>query len=90
MAKKLAVTTTTNWPEHVTKNRFCISKFQLAARLSALSNVALPLVYAGVPKRKLKRARETLTTVGLGERVDHSQMKCQADKGKSGNCQSFD
>ena len=40
--------------------------------MSALVNVALPLVYAGVPEEeRLKRARDTLTAVGLGERVDH-------------------
>ena len=51
---------------------FVFQNFNLLPRLSALVNVALPLVYAGVPEEeRLKRARETLTTVGLGERVDH-------------------
>ncbi|MHC1717656.1 MAG: ABC transporter ATP-binding protein [Acidaminococcaceae bacterium] len=51
---------------------FVFQNFNLLPRLSALVNVALPLVYAGVPEgERLKRARETLTAVGLGERVDH-------------------
>ena len=51
---------------------FVFQNFNLLPRLSALVNVALPLVYAGVPEEeRLKRARDTLTAVGLGERVDH-------------------
>jgi len=51
---------------------FIFQNFNLLPRLSALINVALPLVYAGVPEaERLKRARETLTAVGLGDRVDH-------------------
>lgn len=51
---------------------FVFQNFNLLPRLSALVNVALPLVYAGVPEgERLKRARETLKAVGLGERVDH-------------------
>jgi putative ABC transport system ATP-binding protein len=41
-------------------------------RLSALENVALPLVYAGVRKEeRLDRARQVLESVGLGDRVGH-------------------
>jgi putative ABC transport system ATP-binding protein len=41
-------------------------------RLSALENVALPLVYAGIGKEeRLERARKTLESVGLGDRVTH-------------------
>lgn len=51
---------------------FVFQTFNLLPRLSALENVALPLVYAGVSKsQRLDRAREVLTTVGLGDRVDH-------------------
>lgn len=51
---------------------FVFQNFNLLPRLSALVNVALPLVYAGVPEgERLKRARETLAAVGLGDRVDH-------------------
>jgi len=51
---------------------FIFQTFNLLPRLSALENVALPLVYAGVSKvERLKRAQETLEAVGLGDRVDH-------------------
>ena len=59
----------------VTRNQkigFVFQNFNLLPRLSALVNVALPLVYAGVPEgERLERARETLAAVGLGDRVDH-------------------
>lgn len=59
----------------VTRNQkigFVFQNFNLLPRLSALINVALPLVYAGVPEaERLQRARETLTAVGLGDRVGH-------------------
>lgn len=51
---------------------FVFQTFNLLPRLTALENVALPLVYAGMSKSKRqKRAREVLTQVGLGDRVDH-------------------
>ncbi len=51
---------------------FVFQTFNLLPRLSALENVALPLVYAGKNKRqRLDRAKEVLTMVGLGDRVDH-------------------
>ncbi|HIU64790.1 MAG TPA: ABC transporter ATP-binding protein [Candidatus Avacidaminococcus intestinavium] len=51
---------------------FVFQNFNLLPRLSALVNVALPLVYAGVPeKERLLRAKEILTSVGLGERTEH-------------------
>lgn len=51
---------------------FVFQTFNLLPRLSALENVALPLVYAGRSKSdRLDRAREVLTEVGLGDRVDH-------------------
>ena len=49
---------------------FVFQNFQLLGRQSALENVALPLVYAGVSKReRTKRARTALEMVGLGDRV---------------------
>lgn len=51
---------------------FVFQTFNLLPRLSALDNVALPLVYAGLSKRdREQRAKEVLESVGLGDRVDH-------------------
>lgn len=49
---------------------FVFQNFQLLNRQSALENVALPLVYAKVPKKERReRARAALERVGLGDRV---------------------
>lgn len=46
--------------------------FNLIPSLSVLDNVALPLNFSGIPKReRQKRAKETLTVVGLQERIHH-------------------
>jgi len=51
---------------------FVFQTFNLLPRLSSLDNVALPLVYSGMTKKdRNDRAREVLTTVGLGDRVEH-------------------
>jgi putative ABC transport system ATP-binding protein len=51
---------------------FVFQKFNLLARSSALANVALPLVYAGVNVRERNlRAKQVLELVGLGERTHH-------------------
>lgn len=51
---------------------FVFQTFNLLPRSSSLDNVALPLVYAGVPKEERKaRAQKALENVGLGNRVDH-------------------
>lgn len=51
---------------------FVFQSFNLLPRTSALENVALPLVYAGVPKSKrLERAQNALEKVGIGDRGDH-------------------
>ena len=50
---------------------FVFQNFNLLPRETALENVALPLLYAGVSRReRLARAREALEAVGLGDRVD--------------------
>jgi putative ABC transport system ATP-binding protein len=51
---------------------FIFQNFNLLTRLSALDNVALPLIYAGVNKKeRTERAKEILTRVGLKERTNH-------------------
>ena len=51
---------------------FVFQTFNLLPRLSALENVALPLVYAGFSREeRLEKARKTLESVGLGDRVMH-------------------
>ncbi len=50
---------------------FVFQTFELLPRMSALDNVGLPLVYAGVNKKKRRQlAREALVRVGLEDRVD--------------------
>jgi putative ABC transport system ATP-binding protein len=51
---------------------FVFQTFNLLPRMTALENVALPLVYSGMSKgKRLERAKEVLEIVGLGDRVDH-------------------
>ena len=51
---------------------FVFQTFNLLPRYTALENVAVPMIYAGVPKvERLKRAEKVLKKVGLGDRMDH-------------------
>ncbi len=51
---------------------FVFQTFNLLARTSALQNVTLPLIYAGVGRSERRaKAREALEAVGLGHRLDH-------------------
>jgi putative ABC transport system ATP-binding protein len=51
---------------------FVFQTFNLLPRYTALENVTLPLIYAGVSKHeRIEKAKETLTKVGLGDRMDH-------------------
>jgi putative ABC transport system ATP-binding protein len=51
---------------------FVFQTFNLLPRATALQNVELPLVYAGIGSRERRdRARHALERVGLGNRIDH-------------------
>src|SRR5690554_1458144 len=51
---------------------FVFQTFNLLPRTTALENVALPMVYAGISKKdRTERAKEVLTQVGLADRMDH-------------------
>jgi putative ABC transport system ATP-binding protein len=51
---------------------FVFQGFNLLARTSALENVELPMLYLGVKTdERLKRAKEALELVGLGDRIDN-------------------
>ena len=64
-------------PEELSKIRnkkigFVFQGFNLISRTSALDNVALPMIYKGVPEEeRYKRAREALEIVGLKNRENH-------------------
>ncbi|MGQ9458227.1 MAG: ABC transporter ATP-binding protein [Anaerolineae bacterium] len=51
---------------------FVFQNFNLLPRTTALENVMLPLIYAGIPRQERKRrAMEALEAVGLGDRMGH-------------------
>jgi putative ABC transport system ATP-binding protein len=51
---------------------FIFQSFNLLAKLTALENVELPLIYQGVGNRERRsRAKEALTRIGLGDRLHH-------------------
>ncbi|HTH82750.1 MAG TPA: ABC transporter ATP-binding protein [Mucilaginibacter sp.] len=51
---------------------FVFQTFNLLPRNTALDNVALPLIYAGISKEtRQQRAKQALENVGLGNRTDH-------------------
>lgn len=55
---------------------FVFQAFNLLPRITAVKNVALPLVYAGVAKEKrLEKAKKLLQMVGLGDRFEHSSSQ---------------
>lgn len=51
---------------------FVFQTYNLVARTSALKNVELPMMYAGIPrKERIDRAKELLRMVGMEERMHH-------------------
>ena len=51
---------------------FVFQSFNLLTKLTALENVALPMIYAGMDKKSCnERAAALLSSVGLGDRMDH-------------------
>ena len=55
---------------------FVFQQFQLLNRTSALANVALPLVYRGLPKaERRERAAQALASVGLSHRLSHRPVQ---------------
>jgi len=51
---------------------FVFQTFNLLPRYTALDNVMLPLIYAGIPKHeRVEMAKLTLTNVGLADRMEH-------------------
>ena len=62
---------------------FVFQSFYLLPKMSAVDNVALPLLYAGVPKKERReRAIEALKLMGLGERLEF-----QPNQLSGGQCQ---
>ncbi len=51
---------------------FVFQSFNLLPRYTSLENVALPLIYSGVPRsERERRAKDALASVGLEERMEH-------------------
>lgn len=62
---------------------FVFQNFNLIGRTSALRNVELPMLYAGVPaEQRTKRAKELLSKVGMESRMNHMPNELQEDKSK--------
>ena len=52
---------------------FVFQTYNLIARTTALENVAMPMLYAGVPvEERMERAAQLLEMVGMGDRMDHT------------------
>lgn len=52
---------------------FVFQSYNLLPRTTALKNVTLPMIYAGIPKEEtITKAKRLLEMVGLGDRLDHT------------------
>lgn len=52
---------------------FIFQAYNLLPRVTALTNVTLPMIYAGVPKEeRIKKAKKYLSMVGLSDRMEHT------------------
>src|SRR5690606_5197699 len=66
---------------------FVFQTFNLLPRATALHNVELPLIYAGVPaKERRERAAAMLERVGLGRRVSHKPAELSGGRRRRGAC----
>src|ERR1035437_6610519 len=55
---------------------FVFQSFNLLPRTTAVKNVALPMIYAGIPKdERMRRAEELLKEFGLGDRMTHTSSQ---------------
>jgi len=55
---------------------FVFQAFNLLPRTTALKNVALPMIYGGIPKEeRMERAKTLLKQVGLGDRMTHTSSQ---------------
>lgn len=55
---------------------FVFQSYNLLPRITALKNVMLPMVYAGIPKEeRLKKGKELLEKVGLADRMEHTSSQ---------------
>jgi len=55
---------------------FVFQAYNLLPRTTALKNVMLPMIYAGIGKQKrIEKAQKMLTSVGLADRMDHTSSQ---------------
>ena len=64
---------------------FVFQTFNLIPRTSALKNVELPMLYAGVPRgERTRRAKELLKMVGMEERMHHQPNELSGGQKRTG------